>query len=70
MPDSPVKDKNYNLVTVLQQSLENAYRLETYVQDAQQDGDQELTEFFQKIQSNNQQAGEMARQMLAQRLQG
>ena len=68
-PASPVKDKNYNLLTVLQQSLSNAWQLEEYIQDADGDGDQELAEWLRKIQSNNRQAGEQGKQMLVQRLQ-
>ena len=69
MPDSPVKDKNYSLVTVLQQSLSNNYQLEDYISDAEQDGDSELAEWFRKVQENNKKAGEQGKQMLVQRLQ-
>ncbi len=33
------KDKDYNLVWFLEQCLDNAHRLETYIQDADRDGD-------------------------------
>ena len=38
------KDKNYNLITVLYQSSENAETLKSYGQDAEQEGDQELVD--------------------------
>jgi hypothetical protein len=67
-PQTPVKDKNYDLITVLQASLENAWRMETYIDDARQAGDDELAEWFSKIQQNSQKAGEQGKQMLAARL--
>lgn len=66
--DSPVRDKNYNLITVLQQSLQNAWMLEQYVQDAEAQGDQELAKWLHRVQENNQKAGEQGKQLLAQRL--
>lgn len=68
MPQSPVKDKNYNLVTVLQASLHYAWEMETYIKDAEEAGDQDLAEWFRKIQENNRKAGEQGTQMLQQRL--
>lgn len=68
-PQSPVKDKNYNLVWAVEASLHNVWKLETYIQDAENEGDNELAEWFRKIQENNRKAGEQGKQMLAQRLQ-
>jgi hypothetical protein len=68
MPQSPVKDKNYNLVTVLQASLHYAWEMETYIKDAEEAGDQDLAEWFRKVQENNRKAGEQGTQMLQQRL--
>ncbi|MUL41286.1 hypothetical protein FZ103_08860 [Streptomonospora sp. PA3] len=68
-PSSPLKDKNYNLVWVVQQSLENVFRLETYIQDAEKQGDDEVAGWLRKIQENNKKAGEQGKRMLAQRLQ-
>jgi hypothetical protein len=61
------KDKNYNLVTFLQESLQNVWTLDQYAQDAQ--GDQELTDLFQKAQQENQNGADQAKKLLAQRLQ-
>ena len=63
------KDKNYNLISVLHQSSENAETLKSYVQDAQQEGDQELEEFFNGILENNVEANQRAKDMLVPRLQ-
>ena len=64
-----VKDKNYNLIAVLYQSSENVLTVQSYVEDAQRDGDQEVASFFQAIVENNQKAVQQAKQMLVQRLQ-
>ena len=64
-----VKDKNYNLIAVLYQSSENVLSVQSYVEDAQRDGDQEAASFFQGIVENNQKAVQQAKQMLAQRPQ-
>lgn len=68
-PTSPVKDKNYNLLWVLEASLHTVFRMEEYIRDAEEDGDTELADWFRKIQENNQKAGEQGKKMLAKRLQ-
>ncbi|NDL59026.1 hypothetical protein [Phytoactinopolyspora mesophila] len=65
---SPVKDKHYNLVSVVQASLHYAWQMETYISDAEEAGDTELAEWFRKIQHNNLKAGEQGKAMLIQRL--
>lgn len=67
-PNSPVKDKNYNLIAVLEASLNMTFQMEEYIQDAEKDGDTEVAEWFRKIQENNRKAGDQGKQMLAQRL--
>jgi hypothetical protein len=63
------KDKNYNLIAVLYQSSDNVESLKTYVQDAEQEGDQELVDFFGGILENNLEAVQRAKEMLVARLQ-
>lgn len=67
-PESPVKDQNYDLIWVLQQSLRNAWRLAEYIEDARRTGDDELAEWFSKIQHNSLKAGEQGKRLLAARL--
>ncbi len=62
------KDKNYNLIAVLYHSSDNVESLKTYVQDAEQEGDQELVEFFGGILENNLKAAQRAKEMLVTRL--
>ena len=64
------KDKNYNLISVLYQSSDNAESLKTFVKDAEEEGDRELVEFFDAILENNLRAAQRAKEMLVPRLQG
>ncbi|MCZ2815130.1 MULTISPECIES: hypothetical protein [unclassified Modestobacter] len=61
-------DKDYNLLWFTQASLDNALRLETYVQDAERAGDSELAEFFRKAQNESRKGGEQGKAMLKARL--
>lgn len=62
------KDKNYNLVWFTEACLNNALRLETYVNDAERDGDTELAELFSKAQHESTKGAEQAKSLLAARL--
>jgi rubrerythrin len=64
------KDKNYNLISALYQASENVETFKTYLQDAENEGDEELVEFFNAIIENNQRAAQRAKEMLVPRLQG
>ena len=63
------KDKNYNLIAVLYHSSDNVESLKTYIQDAEQEGDQELVDFFGGILENNLKAAQRAKEMLVSRFQ-
>lgn len=45
------KDKDYNILWFTEACLSNVLRLETYIQDAERDGDSELADFFRRAQS-------------------
>ena len=62
------KDKNYNLIWYTEQCLENALRMETYVQDAERDGDNELAELFRKAQADSKKGAEEGKRLLAGRI--
>src|SRR5437588_85147 len=47
------KDKTYNILWYTEACLDNVLRLETYIQDAERDGDRELAEFFRKAQADS-----------------
>ncbi|GAB2624549.1 hypothetical protein GCM10027168_65490 [Streptomyces capparidis] len=62
------KDKDYNLIWYVESCLNNALRLETYVQDAERAGDQELAELFRKAQADSRKGAELGKQLLRGRL--
>ena len=69
-PQSPVKDPNYDLISIVEASLKMVWQMETYAQDAEQAGDTELAHWFRKIQENNRTAGQQGQELLLKRLQG
>jgi hypothetical protein len=64
------KDKDYNLIWFTEACLSNALRLETYIQDAEREGDNELADFFRRAQGESRKGAEQGKQMLARRLAG
>jgi hypothetical protein len=62
------KDKNYNLIWYTEQCLDNALRMETYTQDAERDGDNELAELFRKAQADSKKGAEEGKRLLASRI--
>jgi hypothetical protein len=65
-----IKDKDYNLIWFVEQSLSNALRLETYIEDAERDGDSDLAEFFRRAQGASRKGGEQGKELLSKRLAG
>jgi hypothetical protein len=64
------KDKDYNIIWFTEACLNNALRLETYIQDAEREGDRELAEFFRRAQGESRKGAEQGKQLLARRLSG
>jgi hypothetical protein len=64
------KDKDYNLIWFTEQSLSNALRLETYIKDAKDDGDDELADFFKRAQDASRRGGEQGKELLKKRFGG
>jgi hypothetical protein len=62
------KDKNYNVIWFTEQCLSNALRLETYIQDAERDGDNDLADFFRKAQQTSQKGADQGKELLKSRL--
>ncbi|BAU63467.1 hypothetical protein STA3757_08310 [Stanieria sp. NIES-3757] len=61
-------NEEYNLISVLYHALQSASVCDTYMQDAEQAGDRELTEFFQQLKEQNREQAERAKQLMAQRI--
>jgi hypothetical protein len=62
------KDKDYNLLWFTETCLSNALRLETYIQDAERDGDSELADLFRRAQADSRKGADQGKQMLSSRL--
>ena len=62
------KDKTYNILWFTEACLDNTLRLETYVQDAERDGDDELATFFRKAQADSRKGAEQGKELLRARL--
>lgn len=69
-PVTGTPDKDYNVIWFTEQSLSNALRLETYIQDAERDGDSELADFFRRAQGASRKGGEEGKALLRKRLTG
>lgn len=48
--------------------LENALRLQTFIGDAERDGDTEVAQLFRKAQSDSRKGAELAKTLLSSRL--
>ena len=64
------KDKDYNVIWFVEQCLNNVLRLETYIQDAERDGDNDLADFFRRAQETSRKGAEQGKEMLRSRLAG
>lgn len=62
------KDKDYNVIWFTEQCLSNVLRLETYVQDAERDGDSELADFFRRAQETSRKGAGQGKDLLRSRL--
>ncbi|HEV2075908.1 MAG TPA: hypothetical protein VGR10_06685 [Thermoleophilaceae bacterium] len=62
------KDKDYNIIWFTEACLSNALRLESYIEDAERDGDSELAEFFRRAQGESHKGAEQGKEMLRKRL--
>jgi hypothetical protein len=62
------KDKDYNIIWFVEQCLDNVLRLETYIQDADRDGDSELADFFRRAQGESRKGAEQGKALLRARL--
>ena len=64
------KDKDYNIIWFTEACLSNTLRLETYIQDAEREGDSELAEFFRRAQAESKKGADQGKSMLGKRLAG
>ena len=62
------RDVEYDLLWFTEACLNNALRLETYISDAEREGDSELAEFFRKAQSDSRKGAKQGKELLRSRL--
>ena len=64
------QDKDYNIIWFVEQCLSNVLRLDTYVQDAERSGDNELADFLRRAQGASRKGAEEGKALLKSRLAG
>lgn len=69
MGQTSTPDPVYDLISLAYHALQGAETYEQYAQDAQQQGDQELADYFQRTQQLCQQSADEAQRLLASRIQ-
>nr|WP_163503589.1 hypothetical protein [Halomonas socia] len=65
---SPVKDKDFDLVSTLYHALQGAELSQRYRQDAESNGDQACQEFFGKIAGQYEEIAGNAKSLIKERL--
>ncbi|MFF6916237.1 MULTISPECIES: hypothetical protein [unclassified Streptomyces] len=63
------QDKDYNLIWYVEACLNNALRLESYIQDAERAKDTEVADLFRKAQADSRKGAELGKRLLRARLQ-
>ena len=63
-------DHLYDLVSVVYHGMKSGTTTQSYIQDAQQAGDNDLLVFFQQVQQDDRMRVQRAQQLLAQKLAG
>ena len=61
-------DPPYNILWFTEACLDNALRLETYIEDAEREGDEDLATFFRKAQADSRKGAEQGKRLLKARL--
>jgi hypothetical protein len=65
---SGTRDVTYDLISVTYHALQGAETANTYIEDAENEGDQALAAFFRQVQQQYREAANQARGLLAERL--
>ncbi len=62
-----ISNARYNLVSVLYHALEGGATYDKYIEDAENEGDQELVDFFRQVQQEDAQRAQQAKSLLDHR---
>lgn len=65
--DTGVEDVAYDLVLVLQQALEDAFRYQRFAADARAAGDAEVVAFFEELAASDREIAQRTKALLAAR---
>ncbi|MBL1458304.1 hypothetical protein [Methylophaga sp.] len=60
----PIKDKNYDLISVVYHAAQGSEICRQYIEDAQNEGDETLAQFFREVQEQNQRLVEKGKELL------
>ncbi len=66
--DTGTRDVTYNLVSVLYHALQGAEVYDQYIRDAEQQGNQDLAQFFRDTKEEDSRRADRAKQLLGQLL--
>ena len=66
--DTGTRDITYDLVSVIYHALQGAETTALYIADAEQEGNQELAQFFREAKDEYQRRAERAKQLLTTHL--
>ena len=62
-----ISNARYNLVSALYHALEGGATYDQYIQDAENEGDQELADFFRQVQQEDSNRAQRAKSLLDSR---
>lgn len=68
MANQSLKDKDYDLISVIYHAAQGAELCRQYAEDAQEEGDQEAAQFFNQVREQSQQLIQKGKQLLKGRL--
>lgn len=61
-------DKDYNLIAFVDGCLQNALRMDSYIADAERQGDEEVAQLFRRAQAESRKGAEIGKELLRARL--
>ena len=62
------RDKHYDLISVLYHATQGAWNYDQYISDAEEEGDQDLAQFFRDVRQQNADRAQRAKELLKKRL--
>lgn len=62
------QDQQYDLVSILYHALQSCSTYEQYLRDAEQEGDEELADFFRDVHAEDRHRAERAKALLKSRM--